>query len=373
MRGLVRIFVGALALLAGAAQAEPPWKQAGDRLVFPLGKLSLPVRAGTVAVTETGEASHPGEALDNVAQYASPDKAVFATIYVYYPGLPHAGLAAVATDSVIHQNSPKVTGGTFRSVAAGGTDGTALRADYEGYRTGLTSIAAFLKRDRWIVAIRVSGPPERRSEVEAAAKALLDGVKLEGGKPPRPLKPLALSACPEAGPQIAAKLLPDDSAKMAPLGMIGSFDGAGMDALDEASGKTTYLASRVPAEFCRASLAVKSGSLLLLRGADGDPVFLDGRTVLVVLMSDSGRLLEVNHHAKLGGYVLTYHDLGETGFLGTYDRIPSDAQLAAILSGEDREGTRIRVPVKLSPLRGPMITLPPLDLKSVPAPKPPAG
>ena len=365
MRPLHFALGAALALLATRGDSAPPWKEAADRIAFPLAQLSFPATAGSMAVTESGEASRKGEALDNVVQYASKDKAVFGTIYIYYPGLPHAGLAAIATDWVIRQNAPNIRGGAIRSVAAGGTAGTALRFDYEGYRSGLITIAAFLKRDRWIIGVRVSGPPGRRAEVETAAASLLDGLRLGGTQPPRTLQPLAIQSCPKGGDQRPAKLLPDNKAIMPAQGFVGTFDGAGMQATDEPSNKIVYLPGRVPTEFCRASLSIKGGTLPLLRAVDGEPLFADGRTVRIVLLNDAGRMLEVDHSAKLGGYVLLFHDLGATNILGTYDGIPSDAQLAAILDGDDKEGGRFRVPVELSPLRGPSITLPSMDAKDV--------
>ena len=155
---------------------------------------------------------------------------------------------------------------------------------------------------------------------------------------------------------------------MAALGFLGTFDGAGIMGRDDDTGEPTILPSRVPTELCRAELKTKAGRATLLRGADGEPISIDGRSVRAVLLSDSGRIVEVDHNAKLGGYVLLYHDLGETDLLGTYDAIPSDKQLADIIEGVDRDGGRIRVPVRFHADRGPDITVP----GSVAAP-PPTG
>jgi hypothetical protein len=347
----------ALAFLAGSASAEP-WQRRGDRLDFQFGGLSFPANAGGLTLTETGEASHKGETLDNVAQYRSADETVFATVYVYYPGLPDARLAALATDWAIRENSPKVVGGEFRAVPAGGRDAAALRADYDGYRGGLASVALFLKLGRWIVAIRVSGPEARKADVETAAAALLGGIRATGDHSFRPSRPLTVAPCREGATQPPATALPDvEGPRIISIGLLGTFDGGGLDGKDQA-GRAVTLPPRVPDTLCRTTLTTKDGKHLLLKAEDGPVPAVDGRTVRLVLLSDSGRALEVDHAANLGGYVLLYHDLGVTDVLGLYDAIPSDAQLAAILDGTDQQGSRIRVPVGLIPGKGTTVSLP---------------
>ena len=85
-------------------------------------------------VTETKDFSRPGEGLDTALLYASADKSVWATAYVFLPGLAHGGLAAIATDGSIRSTSKgSASGGAIRRAAAGGRDNVALRADYQNY------------------------------------------------------------------------------------------------------------------------------------------------------------------------------------------------------------------------------------------------
>lgn len=333
--------------------------RAGDRLSVPAAGLSFPIRAGSLALTETGEASHKGEGLDNMAQYRTADDAVFGTVYVYYPGLPHAGLAAVATDAAMRGNSPSVTGGAVHVTAASGRQETALLAEYSGYRNGLASTAASLKAGRWLIGMRVSGPAARRAEVDAAMRALLDGIQTGNDEPLRQVTPILLAPCTEPPPTQAARLRTDPPrTQILATALVGTFDGGGMEGKDQA-GKIQVLPSRVPDTFCATDLKVGSGSHALLRAKDVPATAIDGRTVLAVLLSDSGRLLEVDHFKD--GYVLLFHDLGETDVLGVYDAIPSDAQIAAILDGTDREGSRIRVPIRFKPGQGVEINLPAVE------------
>jgi hypothetical protein len=335
------------------------WIIGETRIAFTPVPIIFPLKAGVLSATNHKEASHEGENLDNVIDYYSPDQAVFGTVYIYRPGLSHAGLSALAEDWAIRSNGPKVTGGETRVVAAGGKEGVALRASYARYRNDLASSAAYIKAGRWLITVRVSGPETRKADIEAAMDALLAGIRFGDHTPARPAPVLSVRDCPEQVNDKPAKVLPDrKDASIAAVGFLATFDGAGIEAKDDQTGGQTLLPSRVPTDLCRAQLKTKAGLMTLLRAKDGEPISIDGRTVRAALLSDSGRIMEVDHNDKLGGYVLLYHDLGETDVLGTYDAIPSDKQLADIIDGFDRDGGRIRVPVRFHADRGPDITLP---------------
>src|SRR5437868_3104869 len=86
---------------APAAQQPPQapaglWRQSADRITFTTASLSFPLTAAATRFVTTFEASHPGEGLDTGIQFESPDGQIFATVYVYRPGLPHSGLSAFA-------------------------------------------------------------------------------------------------------------------------------------------------------------------------------------------------------------------------------------------------------------------------------------
>jgi hypothetical protein len=341
--------------------STPPqtWLVSDTKVAFTPTPIVFPLKAGVLSATNHKEASHPGQNLDNAIEYHSPDQAIFGTVYIYFPGLSHAGLAAIAEDSVIRDSWPDVTGGETRVVAAGGKEGVAIRASYGRYHGDLASSASYLKAGRWLITLRVSGPMARKAEVEAAMDALLAGITFGQHAPARPASLLSVRECPQPRDERPAKALPDKKdASVAAVGFLATLDGAGMEAKDSETGEPAILPSRVPTDLCRAQLKAKGRQMILLRGVDGEPISIDGRTVRAALLSDSGRIMEVDHDAKLGGYVLLYHDLGETDVLGTYDAIPSDKQLADIIDGTDRDGGRIRVPVHFHAEKGPEIFLP---------------
>ncbi|HEX4736251.1 MAG TPA: hypothetical protein VH331_01690 [Allosphingosinicella sp.] len=373
MRPLHIVLGAALALLSTmvSAQAQAPaqqlaappaqhpiWLVTDKDVGFTPVPIAFPLKAGVLSATRHSEASHAGENIDNMIEYRSADGAVFGTIYIYYPGLPHAGLAALAQDWAIRKNSnTPVIGGDLDLGRAGGVNGVAVRTAYSHYRGNLASAAAYIKQGRWIVTIRVSGPEARKADIDSAMQALLDGIQFGKSEPARIASRMTIRDCGD-GDQHPAKILPDPTdASLAVKGILGTMDGGGIQGKDD-QGDPAILPSRVPDELCRASLEVKGERYTLLRGADGEPISIDGRSVRLALLSDAGRLLEVDHAPKLGGYILLYHDLGETDVLGTYDSIPSDRQLAAILDGSDHEGGRVHIPVKLRPGHGAEVTLP---------------
>jgi hypothetical protein len=381
---MFRFLLAALALGAGANQANaqsqpqgqtqpqtaPPapeglteeqrWGASETQIVSVQARTAFPRRIGTLTASRTQEFSHPGEGIDDALWYRSSDGQVFATLYTYYPGLPHAGLAAFASDEAIRINGPDTRVVTpMRLVAAGGIENAAIRIDYANYR-GMASSAAFLKAGRWIVKVRISGPEGRRAEVERAMAAMLQGIEFGVQNPWMAPHPLTVTNCPSNADRTAARALPDPpGAEIAAAAFLATFDGGGNLATDQGTNARHDLPPRIPDRLCRGTLRVGNGSYTLLRGEDGAAISVDGRNVLVVIIEDNGNALEVVHAADLHRYLLLYHELGQTSLLGGYDGIPSDAQLAAILSGTDREGMRIRVPVRFRPNRGPEMFLPP--------------
>jgi hypothetical protein len=367
----------AFLLCAGAApaqQASPPaaappsspapqseqWLISDKHAAFLPARTAFPLRAGTLSAIRHHEFSNDGEGIDNAIQYGSPDGEVTGTVYLYYPGLPHSGLAAYATDRAIrHSSETPVEARGSRVVGAGKVPGVAIRLDYGNYRNGHASSAAFIKAGRWIIKVRVSGPEARRAEVETAFSALLDGIMFGRANPAHKAAPLKVSECaPDSGKR-PARLLPDPpAADLAAAGLLATFDGGGIEATDE-KGERQDLPSRVPEELCVSSIVQRPGGpVSILRGDEGPPLSVDGRTMLVAVITDSGMLLEVVHAANLGRYYLLFHQIGATFLLGGFDDVPSDAQIAEILENPDAEAARPRVPVTLRPGRGPAMHLP---------------
>ena len=346
----------ALALAAPAALAQAPeaapglWTQSNGRITFAAARISLPLAAGPVQFRRTAEFSHQGEGLDNALQYWSPDQQVFATVYVYYPGLAHAGLSAFATDAAIRSQSGRdLRALGTRLVAAGGREGMAIRADYAGYRDGMASSAAFIKAGHWIVKLRVSGPEARRAEVETAMAALLDGMRFEGEVVPRPPAPLEVADCPAPSNVRAERRRGNDRDALPEL-LVGTLDGAGNEARHEPDGRIEVLPPRFGSHWCLSTRARIGDSVVpILRADPRRPAAtaIDGRSVVAAILSDAGTMIEVVEALTPRRFVMLYHQIGAVSLLGAYDAPPSDEQIADILSGADREGQRIRANVRL--------------------------
>jgi hypothetical protein len=387
-RAFVAGLIGAL-LLAGAASAQAPqqapaapaplteeqrWISSDTRVASVQARTVFPRRIGTLTAGRIQEFSHQGEGIDDALWYRSSDGAVFATLYVYYPGLPHAGLAAYASDLAIRTNGPDTRIVTpMRLVPAGGIANGAIRIDYANYR-GMASSAAFIKAGRWIVKVRVSGPEARRAEVDGAMTALLGGITFGVQNPWMAPHPLTVADCPAGSGRTPAHALPDPpGAELAAHALLATFDGGGTLATERDSGARNDLPPRLPDRFCRDQLRVGNGRYNVLRGEAGGAISVDGRTMLIVIIEDNGDSLEIIHAENLHRYVMLYHQIGQTSLLGGFDGVPSDAQIAAILSGADHDGTRIRVPVRFRPNRGPEMYLPSIAPPAAANPEPRNG
>ena len=155
---MIRLLLASLlAVVATAAAAQQPtnppapalpnlWVETDADVASVPARTAFPRTAGTMRVAETGELSNRGQGIDNAIQYRSPDGELFGTVYIYYPGLPHAGLSAYATDQGIRANSTTPVREVRRAaVAAGGVADAAIRGDYANYRGGSALSAAFTK------------------------------------------------------------------------------------------------------------------------------------------------------------------------------------------------------------------------------------
>jgi hypothetical protein len=353
---------------APARSSADFWAISDTRIASVPARIAFPRRAGAVEAYRHQEFSHEGEGIDNAVQYRSADGAVYATVYVYYPGLAHSGLAAFATDLGLRATPQfAVTGGEMRVVDAGGRTGVAIRADYSRYRGDETSSAAWIKTGRWIIKFRVSGPEARRAEVMAAMDALLRDVQFGVANPPYPAAPLTISDCPAGSGTATARILPEPpAAELAAQGMLATFDGGGLIARD-AQNRQSFLPSRLPERFCRTVLTTRGGTRTILRAEPGEARSIDGRTMLIIAISDSGRLLELVKADNLGGHVLLHHEIGRTTVLVRYDGVPSNAQIVDMLDRPNHPAMRVVVPVDLRPDTGPRIHLPGAPAAPVPA------
>jgi len=360
-----------LVIAAALAVAPPPaaseaasaqiWSVAGERVRLRSEPISFPAVAGVVRLRETREFSEAGSGLDNGLQYESADRQVFATVYVFYPGLADAGLSAFMTDRAIHEQSATVERNGTTVIPLGGRAEGAILATYSRYRVGLASRAAFMKAGRWAVVLRVSGPHERAADVAAAMDALLAGARFEGDAALRAASPFLFANC-NAAPTRRARLQRRDAADDA--GDIQAFaviDGAVPlpSAHEGTDGDTT--SPRVGRRWCAPTgLHVGESTYPVLRRdpADDSDGLAVGRTVLLVPITDAGTTLEMVERPDGSGYRLLYHEIGRTTLLGSYDGPLADSQIADIVTGADENGTRVRGLVQLRPGNSVEIELP---------------
>ena len=325
----LKSFAAAAVLLTLLARPSPvaaeAWLRSGDSVSVPAAGMGFPTVAGTLTLTETAEFSHKGEGIDNIAQYESADGELFASVYVYYVGLAHNGLAALATANAMTSGSPEVRKTRSTKAAAGGLADVAIRESYTGYRGRLASSAAFLKSGRWLIKLRLSGPDARAADIEAAMDALLAGITFGDDAAPHPAA--AIEAQPCASERIAGE-----------------------------AGQDGPLPARVGGSFCQAGeIRVPTGTVPILRAVGTSPGGL-ATTELLAVTSDAGGLVEAVRLGS-GRYRLLHHQIGQTALLGAYDRLPSIAQIEAILSGADHAGGAYRATVILRPGEGPRINV----------------
>jgi len=320
------------------------WRRNDNGISFTTARFGFPARAGVVVLEGAFEFSHPGQGLDSGLQYESADHQVFASVYVYAPSLAHAGLTAFATDNAIRvQSDSGLRLLNSRIVAAGGRDGVAIRADYSGFRQGHgATSAAFIRAGFWIVKLRVSGPEERRPDVEAAMTALLANLRFEGESAPRPAQPLEVTDCASR---------PDHAAPSVPHSGADTLEDAVFDVSNATQGRPRQdrpgheVTTAFGSAWCLSARAhVGNSTVPILRAMPyAGPNAL--HSALIAIVTDSGTLVEVVENREQHHFVIYYHEIGRTLVLGRYGAIPTDEQIANILSGADAEGGRIRATI----------------------------
>jgi len=357
-----KLFVVLAALIPASLQAQtaqpaqPLWTVTDARHALIPAGVSLPRTAASLTVAQTRDLRPDGG--DSNLLYRSSDGQVIATAYLYYPGLAHSGLSAYATDSGIRENSrsPIEALGT-RVVDAGGVTGAAIRIDYRNYMGANASTAAFVKAGRWIIKFRVTGPEARRGEVMAAMDALLANVRFNPASPARPAAPLAVSDCPAGAAQRDAALIENEEfAQLTAHGILALVDGAGEEARNE-NGTAAALPSRIPSTMCVSS-RIGQARVPILRPLSATGESPSGRTRAIVILSDSGTMLEIVQALTTPTHVLLYHQIGSTSVLGSFDAMPSDRQITAFFTERNNPATQVRVPIRLHPNGDTDMTLP---------------
>lgn len=333
-----------LALFCAPAAAEP-WRVSGDRVAVAGSGLSFPSRAGILSLTETGEASLKGEGVDAIAQLKSPDQAVFGTLFVFLPAYSDAALTAWELDKVIRQHmGPDVRLATSGVFPAGGTPSGAIRRIYINAAGGkLASAVAVIKAGHWLAVARVSGPMERRAEVEAALDALVGGVLVSAGTKVDEVAELQVSDCAA----VATKKAKHTQLRIDGLGLgndpiarmlIDSTLAAGLpkEGKEKEPPFPSSIADNGRRPVCIRERVVASDNVIDLLQAAGDTA---NPPVVIGIVNDAGRTIEMRRGEMGNLIMLRVHDVARTRNYGAYDRLLTAEQVAGVLRGDPKVGT----------------------------------
>ncbi|MBV9932061.1 MAG: hypothetical protein JO013_14110 [Alphaproteobacteria bacterium] len=343
----MRLFPALAAATLAAAAAAPaggePWQHAGGRLAVPAAGLSFPDKAGTVALTQTSEASLGGQGVDDVAQYRSADEQVYATLFVYLTAYADAALAAYELDKVIRQHrGPDARLESSRVLPAGGTAAGAIRVVYvntEGGKSATTG--AVLRAGHWIVTVRVSGPSARQAEVEAALDALISGLRVSGAAVD-PVAPLQVSDCPATAKKAAkrselrlegAGLGSDPMTRMLIDSALSAGLGEGKD--PKAPPFPASIADNGRHPVCIRERVTVGDNVIDLMQAAGDTA---NPTAVIGVINDAGKTVEMRRIGNGGPYSVHLHNVARTANFGSYDRLLTAGQVADLLQGSPKMG-----------------------------------
>lgn len=159
---LAAVLLCAAALPVEAQDVGGAWKVEDGRAHLRAAGISLPDRAATLTLVKTGEFSHKGEALDNVAQYHSSDRKIFATAYIYLATYADAALSSYATRKAILERFTTARLESDTVVGFAGRADGAIRHIYTGAVAEdqqTATVAAFARIGSWIVKVRLRALP----------------------------------------------------------------------------------------------------------------------------------------------------------------------------------------------------------------------
>jgi hypothetical protein len=333
---LIRYLFPLATLIAGAADAQAisgNWKDRGDRIEAQAAQISFPRQIAALRLKEAREFSHPGESLDNVAEYRSADGALWASIYIYLPSYGDAALAEQMTDWTIHQvYGPNVTRASEGLAAIGGRADAAIRTSYvrgELRDSGpLASAAAFAHVGRWIVKLRVSGPIARRGEVEAALDAFLAAARVDGKVKSYPVAPLKIAEpCPPpASGSVALFNNGKASVSVVAETMVATGDNLGLNPKSKLP--AAFPANGLTPVCLRGDIMIDTAHYQVWQ-----PAGQAAPDIILVQLDDAGDLVTVRKDFMSKGYTIGKAELGHFEIYGQIDRMPDNGELVRVLTG----------------------------------------
>lgn len=325
--------MAASVLLATPAFAQtvpvvpPSWIDDGRHSPQPkLADIGVPRAAGPLklkAFTDTGSAR------DTIAQYATDDGQIQATIYLYQNGAPDALLAKIATDrAVTLRFGASTDAGPDTIFALAGKPGTGLRSDYAngsappgfGLTGPVTTASVFAHTQFTVIKVRITGPDQRRKDVLDGLNSLVAGLDFRKRDQPLPVSRASLPPCPGSesdGIDAVAidRQFPADAATAAGMNLMGGEPRA---------------AAILGRQACIVASPADS-TTVILRGAGRE------EGVRIMLWGDAGTTVTVKALPELdpaGRPFLALYSTRATALYGPFDRTPTVSQLSSLAKGD---------------------------------------
>lgn len=284
-------------------------------------QIGLPQQAGLMTLESSKEYGPDG--FDSVIQYASPDKQINGTVFVYFPSLPDTGLTFLATDAIIRKRFGKGTEiASDQLTSVGGVADAGRKIVYRGASDGTRStVAMFVRAGNWIIVLRMSGPASRAQEIEAQIDAIAAQLTFGKDSDPRPATSVAISKCDAVRSADAEILRPSQAAAL---------EGAVIAVSHHVVARKTKLRSPlVPQAMCLTGLS-ETKDVITQSFQTVDPTPTPRRFRLV---GDAGLTLEtVVSSVEPGVYIVTRYGIGVVEIYGAFRGVPSEAQLDSIVA-----------------------------------------
>jgi hypothetical protein len=343
-----RLSLAALLIFgSAAAQAQVQdvggaWKVDEGRAQLRAAGISLPDRAATLTLVKTGEFSHKGESLDNVAQYHSSDRAIFATAYIYLATYADAALSSYATRKAILERFTTARLESETVVPFAGRADGAIRQIYtgavaEGQQTA--TVAGFARIGSWVIKLRATGPADRAAEVTGALDALISGAATSNPDAlVYPVAPLKMSSpCPAPdGP--APQLMKGEYARSAVV--MGGLLGGSMISVEkrqDIEAQVAFPRNGATPACVRGQWKSGTNTVELLQ-----PAGESSPDVMLALLDDLGTTIAVERWLDRPAYTIKRYAIGEVTVAGTLDRAPTSEQFFDLLTRKDATEMAIR-------------------------------
>ncbi|MES2291045.1 MAG: hypothetical protein V4530_15040 [Pseudomonadota bacterium] len=285
-------------------------------------QIELPQQAGLMTLESSKEYGSDG--FDNVIQYASPDKQISGTAFVYFPSLPDTGLTFLATDAIIRKRFGEGTRvASDQLVAVGGVANAGRKVVYGGASNGTRSTAAmFVRAGGWIIVLRMSGPASRASEIEMQIDAVAAKLSFAKDSKPYPATLVTTSGC-KATQQVDADVVRPSQAAVLERTLIPVSNNMEI-------AKKKLWDPPVPAALCLSGSSDIKDVITQDFQLPATPKKASAARKFR-LVGDAGYVLEVTgSKVEPGVYLVIRYGIGSFDVLGAFRGIPSDAQLDRI-------------------------------------------